>query len=149
MAFAVVVPAAAFIVDCSEPAGGAADSSRCAQLGGVCQPLRPENFTCQNVNGHTYEYQGSVPGLCGSDPSLTCCVRLDADGGLPSQLGSDGICGGIVCAAGSVCLRGIDTESCGLACDKPPSGTTCASCGSITCNPGCTCLDAARNHCEC
>ena len=147
MAFAVMAPAATCVVDCSGPPASVEPASTpCAQLGGVCQI-----GTCYNVGRTAYEYRGSIQGLCGSNPSSVCCVRPDVNGGLPAQLGSAGICGHIVCDSSSTCNRGIDAEGCSSGCYVAPVliDAGCASCGSISCDVGCRCLDAARNHCEC
>lgn len=143
------VEASVSSVDGSISSEGNGAPHPCAQLGGVCQPSRAENFTCQNVDGGAYEYRGSIPGLCETDPSLICCIRPDPDGGLPPQLGTDGICGPIVCAAGSTCGRGRDTESCTISCGGLVPDAGCLSCGTITCGEGCHCLDATTNHCGC
>jgi hypothetical protein len=143
------VEASVSSVDGSISSEGNGASTPCPQLGGVCQPSSVENFSCQNVDGGAYEYRGSIPGLCGTDPSLICCIRPDADGGLPPQLGTDGICGPIVCAAGSTCRRGKDTESCTISCGGLVPDAGCPSCGTITCGEGCLCLDATTNHCGC
>jgi hypothetical protein len=148
--FAAVVSVATCVIDCSGrtggepgPASGGPGSTPCAQMGGVCQ----NGLTC--VDG--LAYRGSLRGLCGSDFSSLCCVQLDANGRLPSQLGSAGVCGPIVCDPGSTCVREVDVEACTTGCYVPPRllDAGCASCGSISCDLGCPCLDATRNHCGC
>jgi hypothetical protein len=136
--------------DSGDATDAGASGTPCSKMGGVCQPASVENFTCRNVTGVSYEYRGAQQGLCGADSSLWCCVRPDVDGGLPAQLGDDGICGPIVCAAGSACFRGRDTESCGAACGGlAASDAGCLPCGTITCSSGCACIDATKNHCGC
>jgi hypothetical protein len=120
---------------------GGPGSTPCAQMGRVCQNGL-NGLKC--VDG--LAYRGSLRGLCGSDSASLCCVRPDANGRLPAQLGSDGICGNIVCDPGSTCASEIDFEDCRSGCHVDAG---CASCGSISCDVGCTCLDAARNHCGC
>jgi hypothetical protein len=85
-----------------------APSTACAQMGGECEPTKPQNMSCAALSGTYYEVRVDFCAASGD----ACCIARDANGNLPAPLRSFIDCGPLLCPPGTTCSHGTDFVQC-------------------------------------
>jgi hypothetical protein len=128
--------------------GSSDRSNACLAAGGVCGggPTYWECGAGRHNGGDALK--AACPQSDGA-PYVLCCLPGDVDAGPVCTANSPpGQCGGMVCAATCSCILNQAGQS-QCVCASGVAPCSDFNCGTIACDPPCTCIDATRGICDC